>query len=438
MTLAGLFRQHVAQRQKTTEQALKECRIDGLVIGAGGLSYYPEDDMAVPYRPYHHFAHWCPHPGENHMLLIRPGQKPVLSLYFPEDYWHERTELSDTFWTSEFDIRVFASEDDVWKSLPSGQPLAYLGPDTKKAQAAGLKTEVPALLARLNWERSFKSEYEIKCIERASRKAAKGHVAAREAFFAGGSELDIHHAFMRAIRATSEHLPYESIVCLNEKCAVLHYHKKRDKVRLGASFLIDAGAQYKGYSSDITRSYATEKAHPVFRALLGGMSGLQQGLAAAIKPGLSFEHLHGQAHLELARLLVEHGLLVGVNPEQAFERDLTLPFFPHGLGHMLGIFTHDVAGKQADRAGTALVQTQKAKFRHLRTGRILDAGNVLTVEPGLYFIEMLLSPQRIGPNRSAFNWDLIDSLKPFGGIRIEDDVLVTRSGHRNFTREFLP
>ena len=436
MSLSVIFRQHIALRQKSTEQALRECRFDALVIGAGELQYYVEDDAAVNHRTYHHFNHWCPLIGENHLLVIRPGQRPELCAYIPDDYWHEHADLEDAFWLAEFNVISFGNVEALWQHVAKVRDGVYIGPDKVRAEAAGLKTDAATLLPRLNWERSFKSEYEVKCVERATRRAATGHVAAREAFFAGGSELDIHHAYMRAIRQIDRQLPYETIVCLNEKAAVLHYHKKRDKTRLGKTFLLDAGVRYKGYACDITRSYAADAAPAEFRSLLGGMNKLQQNLCGLIKPGLSFEHLHAQAHLDIAALLLDHGVLRNLSKEQAVERGLSQVFFPHGLGHMLGIHVHDVAGKQVDRTGT--LPTPQGKHKTLRTSRILDAGNLLTVEPGLYFIDMLLKPQRGGEHAACFNWALIDTLMPCGGIRVEDNVLVTRSGQRNITRAFLP
>jgi Xaa-Pro dipeptidase len=436
MVLAAFFRQHIAQRQKTTDLALRECRYDALVIGAGALNYHTEDDRSYPFRSYHHFNHWCPARGPNHLLLIRPGQKPTLLAHMPLDFWHEHADLSDAFWLSEFEMKSFATEDEIWAQVKNLPFTAYIGPDKNRAESYGLRTETSNLLARLNWERSFKSDYEIKCTVRSTRRAATGHVAAREAFFAGGSELDIHHAYIRAMRCTDYHLPYETIVCLNEKASILHYQRKRDKTRMGKTFLIDAGFQYKGYASDITRSYAADEAPEEFRSLLSGMSKLQQRLCLLIKPGLSFEHLHAQAHSEIAHLLIEHDLIRGISHESAVELGLSAVFFPHGLGHMLGLCVHDVGGTQSDRTGAIAPST--GRFKNLRTRRILDAGNLITVEPGIYFIDLLLGPQKVGANATYFNWALIEQLAPCGGIRIEDDVLVTRSGIRNITREFLP
>ncbi len=433
---AKLFAEHLALRQRQTEGILAELGLDALVIGTGSLHYYPEDDMTTPFKSYHHFNHWCPLKGENHALLVRPGQKPVLYYYSPADYWYEHVVLGQEFWAGAFDVHELPEEDQIWGALRGLTNTAYIGPDGPRAKTLGLKTGVPGLLPRLDWERSFKAPYEIACAAYAQKLAAPGHRAAKKAFLEGGSELDIHHSYLAAVRATDHDMPYDTIVCLNEKAAVLHYHFKRDDVRNGKSMLIDAGARFNGYASDITRTYAAAGAHPVFHKLLTGMEKLQQSTCAAIKPGLSYEFLHGKAQADIAALLVETGVLKGVSQAQAVEQNLAAPFFPHGLGHQLGIFVHDVAGKQLDRTGT---MSPPSKYKYLRTNRTLGEGNFITVEPGLYFIEMLLAPLRASAaTRDAFDWKLIEELKPCGGIRIEDDVVVTAAGYRNLTREQLP
>jgi Xaa-Pro dipeptidase len=115
---------------------------------------------------------------------------------------------------------------------------------------------------------------------------------------------------------------------------------------------------------------------------------------------------------------------------------LTMAFFPHGLGHMLGLLVHDVAGKQLDRTGATSAPDRR--FPKLRTTRPLQPGTVVTIEPGIYFIKMLLDPLRQGTESRNLNWALIDRLMPCGGIRIEDNIHIHEQGLRNLTREFLP
>ena len=109
---------------------------------------------------------------------------------------------------------------------------------------------------------------------------------------------------------------------------------------------------------------------------------------------------------------------------------------PHGLGHHLGIQVHDVGGKLAGPDGAT--QAPPPEYPTLRTTRTLEPRQVITIEPGLYFIPMLLRPFREGEHAARFDWSLIDELSVFGGIRVEDDVLVTEGAPRNFTREVLP
>jgi Xaa-Pro dipeptidase len=105
------------------------------------------------------------------------------------------------------------------------------------------------------------------------------------------------------------------------------------------------------------------------------------------------------------------------------------------LGHFLGIQVHDVGGHQKEPAGGT--NPPPEQYPLLRTTRTLEENQVFTVEPGLYFIEMLLRDFREGDDKDAFDWSLIDRLAPCGGIRIEDNVVVTADGHRNLTREYL-
>lgn len=435
MTWKALFQEHVKILDDRLSKICSDLGIDSIVFGSGSNKYYFEDDQTVPFRSNHHFAHWCPHPGEGHLLQLEPGKKPKLIAYLPDDFWHEHKTIENDFWTDAFEIQVVAEIDDAWAQISKQGRIVYHGPDTIKAEAIGLETDTEQLLPRLNWYRSYKTPYEVACIVEANRIAAKGHEAAEASFFAGGSELDIHYAYLQAVRALDRQLPYEGIVCLNEKCAVLHYHEKRDDVRDGMSMLIDSGVNYQGYASDITRTYASKKAPQQFHELLKSAQTMQLDLAKMVKAGLSMADVHYESHMQIAKILLQHGILKNISAEESVKEDLTSTFYPHGVGHMLGIFVHDVAGQQADETGRKC--ETDPRFPKLRSTRKLESGHVVTIEPGIYFIDTLLQKQTDDKFKSHFNWELIELLKPCGGIRIEDNVLVTENAPRNITREFL-
>src|SRR5690606_30784008 len=142
--------------------------------------------------------------------------------------------------------------------------------------------------------------------------------------------------------------------------------------------------------------------------------------------------LHLDAHLALAGVLREADVIT-VDAEEAVATGVSGAFFPHGIGHGLGLQVHDVAGFAAsDRGGTI---EKPDGHPYLRLTRALEPGFVVTIEPGIYFIDMLLEDLRAGGRGSAVDWDRVEALRPYGGIRIEDNVGCTQAEPVNLTRE---
>jgi Xaa-Pro dipeptidase len=266
----------------------------------------------------------------------------------------------------------------------------------------------------------------------ASRIGARAHGAAEQAFRAGASELGIHQAYLAAAGVIDAELPYASIVALNRHGAVLHYtHFDRAAPDYHRSFLIDAGASASGYASDITRTYAS-RGEDEFQSLIDSVEAAQLSFAAKVRAGQSYPELHIHAHHVLAGVLREHGF-IRMDAESAVETGVTAAFFPHGLGHPIGLQVHDVAGfQQSERGGTL---PRPAGHPYLRMTRTLEPGMVVTIEPGLYFIDMLLEELRNRPAGKDVDWNRVEAFKPYGGIRIEDDVVCTEGEPENLTRD---
>jgi Xaa-Pro dipeptidase len=345
------------------------------------------------------------------------------------DYWHAPPVIPTDSWTSQFELIAVPDATSALAALPGTEErVCWLGEPAPPH--AGWIHNPPTLLLELEQQRCRKSPYEVKCLKEATRLGVAGHLAAEGAFRAGGSELGIHLAFLGASRQSEAQLPYGNIVALNENAATLHYqYQLPDAPAQHHSLLIDAGATCRGYASDITRTYAAKPG--LFASLIEGMHALQQELCARVAPGIDWRELHLAAHLLVSRLLRDAGVL-RVCGEDAVAMGISSTFLPHGLGHLLGLQVHDVGGFRSSAQSPPIARP--AGHNSLRLTRLLETGMVVTVEPGVYFIDSLLQSLRAGPHAQHVDWSLIESLRPCGGIRIEDDVLVTATGHENLTR----
>ena len=426
---------HLHYVSNAFDKAMDRAGADTAVVYAGGLHYYFLDDSSYPFRSNPHFLYWLPLPElSDSYVVYRTGQKPTLLYYQPADYWHAVPGDPDPYWADHFDVIPIQSVAAAKASLPDGirSPI-LLGELQNDEQALGIERINPSAgLNSLNISRVTKTEYELEHMREANRLGAIAHRAAAAAFHTKtASEYAIHLAYLESIGFVDNDLPYHSIVGLNENAAVLHYqHREREVPAEVRSFLIDAGARSGGYASDITRTYTTSDG--LFADLIKAMVRLQQGLCQRVTAGTHYPDLHEVMHRELAKLLVDSGLGRG-SAEALLERGITRALLPHGLGHYLGLQVHDVAGHLADEKGTATERPEKDP--NLRLTRGLADNEVVTIEPGLYFIDMLLEPIRAGDDSELLDWKMIDTLKPFGGIRIEDNVRVNGQTPENLTRD---
>ena len=214
---------------------------------------------------------------------------------------------------------------------------------------------------------------------------------------------------------------------------MLHYQNlDRTPPERFRSFLLDAGASYNGYASDISRTCAdgTE----LVEALIVSVDAMQRRLCAGARNGVSFVSLNDLAHRLLAEILQEHGI-IRCSSDEGYGKGVTRSFLPHGLGHLLGLQVHDPGGHLKEPGN----ENGSPPDEHpmLRLSRTLEPGFVVTIEPGLYFIPSLLEELRRSPNGKLVDWDCVETLLPYGGIRVEDNVLITDGETRNLTRPAL-
>jgi Xaa-Pro dipeptidase len=432
--LTALFTQHIANLQLRCRELLAREELDYLVIHSGQLKRQFLDDMDYPFKVNPHFKAWVPVlDNPNCWLIINGDDKPKLLFYRPVDFWHKVPDAPNAYWSDSFAIQLMEKADSAADWLPKNLTRAvYIGEHQELAQVLGFaQINTESVLNYLHYHRAYKSDYELAMMREASKIAVAGHQAAKQAFFAGGSEFEIQLAYLQATQHGENDVPYGNIIALNEHAAVLHYtHLDRHKPAQHRSFLIDAGASCNGYAADITRTYSFQQDE--FAELIAALDDCQHKIMAQLRPGIAYPELHQQMHLMVAELLKRFGF-VDMSAESMVASGVTSSFFPHGLGHFLGLQVHDVGGFMADERGTHLPAPKAHPF--LRLTRKVEARQVFTIEPGLYFIDSLLASLRNSAHGAAVNWSKVDAFRPFGGIRIEDNLIVFKDRTENMTRD---
>lgn len=432
--LGALYGEHLDTVAKRHDHALEKAGASHAVVYSGNPKAAFLDDYQHPFKANPHFVSWAPLTNLPFSYVVyTPGETPVLIFFQPRDYWHVVPGAPDGYWTQHFDIRIVHSIDDVAVHLPEErQKCIVIGEIDDEALAFGIERVNPSTAINiLHYARGAKTEYELAAMRLASLRGAIGHRAAEAAFREALPEFEIHRAYCKAASHTDAELPYGNIVALNDHGAVLHYTDlDRSKPEVINSFLIDAGAQVHGYASDITRTYSSGDKR--FQDLIDCMDVMQREIVNKVEVGVDYRELHIRTHKMLAGVLVDAELASG-DPGTLLETGVTSAFFPHGLGHLLGIQVHDVGGFLESESGTTIDPPSGHPF--LRLTRVLEENMVLTIEPGLYVIDMLLENLQGTPAASHVNWTTVDWLRPYGGIRIEDDVRVLVNDRENLTRD---
>ncbi|MGF1511429.1 MAG: Xaa-Pro dipeptidase [Myxococcota bacterium] len=427
---ASVYPEHVRLVTNGLQEVLEDTGFDGIIIGSGRLrSKTRFDDQEWPYQPSPFFRWVTPLAWPDCAVVMSRTGAPTLWAIERSSFWEAAPVADWSLIESGLEVERVESMESL-RSL-SGR-WAIVAEDEFDHRPSNAELNPEMVLRGLEDLRVHKTDYEIQAMTVASRIGAMGHRAAGRAFADGDrSELLIHLRYLEATGQDDHETPYKNIVALGRHAATLH-HVTYGTQPEARSMLIDAGAMSVGYCSDITRTHVSGgngEDVALFRQLVSDVEALQLGLIDSIRVGMNYESLHDRAHELLARALVDLQLL-RVSEEAAVETGLTRKFFPHGLGHSIGVTTHDVGCRRRSPA---------ARNPFLRNTRDIAPRQVFTVEPGVYFIDALLNEiRRDMPH--AVDWNVVEVLKPFGGVRIEDNVVVlepTEQGSpvRNLTRE---
>jgi Xaa-Pro aminopeptidase len=322
------------------------------------------------------------------------------------------------------------TELGAWLEARQGRRVACLGAPAAGTDGLSSDAEFEASVrAALNHVRRQKDQLELARMRAAERATATGFGAAVPLIEPGRSERELQIELEAAFfRNGADALAFDTIVGAGPNSAVLHFPPSARKFEAGELVLIDAGGEYRGYASDITRTYPVSGQFTTEQAELHALV-REAGLVATDRcaPGVEFRDVHRAAASVLAAGLVEFGLLRG-QAEGLVEQGAVFVFFPHGIGHMVGLGIRDAGEVLPGR------DPREDEFPRLRVDLPLLPGHVVTIEPGIYVVPALINdPAFRERHRDAVNWERAESMLGFGGIRIEDNVLVTDDGFEVLT-----
>lgn len=335
--------------------------------------------------------------------------------------------------------------DYLHEAIQKGQTIHYLPPYRAEhklklmdwlgippARQEGSVSFIRAVVA----QRNYKSAEEIEEIEKACNVTADMHIAAMQTLRPGMYEYEVVAAMNYVAQKNNCDLSFATIATINGQ--TLHNHYYGNKVKPGDLFLIDAGAELpSGYCGDMSSTIPADKTYtPRQRAVYEIQNAMHLETVKALRPGIPYMDVYDLSARVMVDGLKELGLMKG-NAEDAVREGAHALFYPHGLGHMMGLDVHDM-----ENFGELWVgyngQPKSTQFgrKSQRLAVPLEPGFVHTVEPGIYFIPELIDLWRGEKKFTDFiNYEKVEEYRQFGGIRNEEDYLITETGSRRLGKK---
>lgn len=402
------------------------------------LMYRYNTDYEFPFRQESNFW-YLTGVNEPDCHLIMDLGKQEYHLFVPNRdaqyaVWHGRVKSKEQY-QEEYNPDHLHYEGKLPQVLKDLNPEKIYCIDEEQAEfieqfERKIPIDLDALEDAITHCRVFKTDWELDQIREAARVNNIAHKAVLEALEPGKYEHEMKAVFdYHQIKNGLLQDAYNGIFASGATSAILHYVENNREIKDGDLFLIDAGYESNGYASDFTRTYP---ANGEFTPLQGEIYEIvleaQKQVIGSCKPDVKMEDLHILAARVMMQGLKDADIVEG-SIDDLMNEDIFALFFPHGLGHFLGLDTHDVGGypKGVDRI-------ERPGIKYLRMRRTLQPGMVLTIEPGLYFVPALLKPALEDDKASNFlNASKLKNMMDFGGIRIEDNIIVTENGCENLT-----
>jgi Xaa-Pro dipeptidase len=412
-------------------RALEKRLPDGLILIEGGKPIVRNFDVEYPFRQKSDFLYLTGFEEPGAWLLIDP-KSGKHTLFVPKADEHHRVWIGELPSLEESRQRYGFSEaryhtdlEKVLKRAQIGHRKIYAETVARRELKKILKLPVFSAELRdaLDELRAVKTEGELDLLKRANRVSGQSHIQVMRRAKPGQYEYQIQSIFeSECLNSGLNLLGYPTIVAAGKNAAVLHYNKNSAKIKAGELVLIDAGAECRGYSADITRVFPingkfTAQQRDIYSIVLE----TQKRSIERSLPGVISAELHLGSMCLIAEGLKSIGILKG-EVDGLVESGAVTVFYPHGLTHMLGLDVHDVTGGKKRR----MPNPTKVPVRFVAK---LEPGFVITMEPGIYFIKFLLESPKIREKyRGQIDFKKADRFLNFGGVRIEDDIVIQPHG----------
>ena len=422
-------------------KSLMERLPDGLILLSGGTNVQRNHDVHYPFRQGSHFL-WLTGVEEAGCHLLLDPKRGTEVLFVPKidaNYrvWEGHVPGPDES-RKLFGVRKVQYADelkDVLATARRGHKRLYADPkaitfiETVAQDANGLQKLPDELEDALSELRAIKDDGEVALLKQASEISGKAHLEVMRRAKPGMREYEVQAIFdSECLKAGSKHLGYPSIVAAGKNGAVLHYRRNDAVLRKGEFLLIDAACELKGYGADITRTFPigarfSRRQKDIYEIVLEA----QKQCIERARPGIISAELHVHSMRVIAEGLKSLKILKG-DTENLVTSGAVRLFYPHGIGHMLGLDVHDCLGGKK----RVLPNPTGVPVRFVAR---LEPGFVITVEPGIYFIDALLNDkEQRAKHKGAVDFSRAASFLSLGGVRIEDDIVIRDGEPLNLTK----
>ena len=431
-SMADILRQ---RRQRLAERV--HCPV---VLWSGRSSSRNFPANVYPFRASSHFLYFAGLPIANAAIRLEASR---LELFMDEATAADRLWHGDTAGRDQVAAKIGADAAYPFSQLESclngAATIPVMDAATRQQQIDWLKRDLPSAKALQSVDQELASaivemrlihdELALTEMRRAAAVTVEAHQAGMRSTLSAQTEAEIRAVMEAVIMAQNMTTAYSSIVTVHGE--VLHNDCYHHAIQAGDLLLADLGAESElGWAADVTRTWPTSgRFSSTQRDIYDLVLAAHDACIQQARPGVEYRELHLTAASVLAEGLVELGILRG-SAEELVAQDAHALFFPHGIGHLLGLDVHDMEDL-GDLAGYAAgrLRSQRFGLGYLRLDRPLQAGMVVTIEPGFYQVPALLNdPERRTRYRDLVNWERLSQFSDVRGIRIEDDILITPTG----------